>query len=176
MLIISENTTASRTESTDPLPNPWASRGAGASSSASRQPAAPSQTSRTTGNAQEQTASAASTNASGTIPGVTTPSMENYMSQMVQNPRLLDSVLNAPYLQPMMDMMAANPEMSRQMIANNPLFANNPELRTQMLNSLPTMMEQLRNPEVQALMQNREALEAMTQIQEGKVSRELRLN
>jgi len=160
-----ENTTASRTESTDPLPNPWAPRGTGGSTNAAHRPTATSsQTSRTTGNTQEQTASA---NSSTSTPGVTTPSMENYMSQFVQNPQLLDSVVNAPYLQPMMDMLAANPEMSRQMVENNPMFANNPELRSQMLNSLPTMMEQMRNPEVQSLIQNREALEAITQIQQG---------
>jgi len=89
------------------------------------------------------------------------------MSQLVQNPRLLESVLNAPYMQPLMDSLAANPDISRQMVSNNPMFANNPELRDQMLNALPAMMEQMRNPEVQALMQNREALEAITQVQEG---------
>ena len=89
------------------------------------------------------------------------------MSQLVQNPRLLESVLNAPYMQPLMDSLAANPEISRQMIANNPMFANNPELREHMINALPAMMEQMRNPEVQSLMQNREALEAITQVQEG---------
>ena len=93
--------------------------------------------------------------------------MQNYMSQLVQNPRLLESVLNAPYMQPLMDSLAANPDISRQMILNNPMFANNPELREQMLTALPAMMDQMRNPEVQALMQNREALEAITQVQEG---------
>jgi len=93
--------------------------------------------------------------------------MQNYMSQLVQNPRLLESVLNAPYMQPLMDSLAANPDISRQMVANNPMFANNPELREQMINALPAMMEQMRNPEVQGLMQNREALEAITQVQEG---------
>ena len=94
--------------------------------------------------------------------------MQNYMSQLVQNPRLLESVLNAPYMQPLMDSLAANPDISRQMVANNPMFANNPEMREQMMNALPAMMEQMRNPEVQALMQNREALEAITQVQEGE--------
>ena len=93
--------------------------------------------------------------------------MQNYMSQLVQNPRLLESVLNAPYMQPLMDSLAANPDISRQMIMNNPMFTNNPELREQMLNALPAMMDQMRNPEVQTLMQNREALEAITQVQEG---------
>jgi hypothetical protein len=93
--------------------------------------------------------------------------MQNYMSQLVQNPRLLENVLNAPYMQPLMDSLAANPDISRQMVMNNPMFANNPDMRDQMLNALPAMMEQMRNPEVQALMQNREALEAITQVQEG---------
>lgn len=97
--------------------------------------------------------------------------MQNYMSQLVQNPRLLESVLNAPYMQPLMDSLAANPDISRQMVANNPMFANNPEMREQMINALPAMMEQMRNPEVQALMQNREALEAITQVQEGERTR-----
>lgn len=102
--------------------------------------------------------------------------MQNYMSQLVQNPRLLESVLNAPYMQPLMDSLAANPDISRQMVMNNPMFANNPELREQMINALPAMMEQMRNPEVQSLMQNREALEAITQVQEGKVITQLNLN
>lgn len=89
------------------------------------------------------------------------------MSQLVQNPRLLESVLSAPYMQPLMDSLAANPEITRQMISNNPMFANNPELREQMLSALPTMMEQMRNPELQSLMQNREALEAIGQVHEG---------
>jgi ubiquilin len=159
-----ENTTASRTENTDPLPNPWASRGAGASTAPSRQQ---QQTSPSTTNPQQQTASAIPTGTDGGSPGLVSPMMQNYMSQLVQNPRLLESVLNAPYMQPLMDSLAANPDISRQMVVNNPMFANNPELRDQMLNTLPAMMEQMRNPEVQALMQNREALEAITQVQEG---------
>lgn len=76
--------------------------------------------------------------------------------------------LNAPYMQPLMDALAANLNISRQMIANNPMFVNNPELCEQIINTLPAMMKQMKNPEVQALMQNSEALEAIIQIQEGK--------
>ncbi len=36
-----------------------------------------------------------------------------------------------------------------------------------MINALPAIMEQMRNPEIQALMQNQEALKAITQVQEG---------
>jgi len=168
-----ENTTASRTENTDPLPNPWAPRGTGPATPAATA-AAPNRQQQSTGASnnnqqqqQQQTASAIPTGAAGSSPGLISPMMQNYMSQLVQNPRLLESVLNAPYMQPLMDSLASNPDISRQMVANNPMFANNPELREQMINALPAMMEQMRNPEVQALMQNREALEAITQVQEG---------
>lgn len=175
-----DNTTASRTENTDPLPNPWAPRGAGTtppgaaanrqqpSTSGSNNQQSPQQPSSQQQQPQQQgTASAIPSGAPGSSPGLISPMMQNYMSQLVQNPRLLESVLNAPYMQPLMDSLAANPDISRQMIANNPMFADNPQLREQMINALPAMMEQMRNPEVQALMQNREALEAITQIQEG---------
>jgi ubiquilin len=162
-----ENTTTSRTENTDPLPNPWAPRGTGPSTAPPRQPPPPPQQSTGATNPQQPAASAIPTGTAGSSPGLISPMMQNYMSQLVQNPRLLESVLNAPYMQPLMDSLAANPDISRQMVANNPMFANNPELREQMLNALPAMMEQMRNPEVQALMQNREALEAITQVQEG---------
>ncbi len=93
------------------------------------------------------------------------------MSQLVQISRLLESLLesvfNALYMQLFMDSRSGNPDISRQMVANNPMFADNPKLCEQMINALPAMMEQMRNPEVQALMQNREALEAITQVQEG---------
>ncbi len=170
-----ENASAPRTENTDPLPNPWAPRGAGTGAAAT----APNRQQQSTGvsnnqqqqqqqqSQQQQTASAIPTGAAGSSPGLISPMMQNYMSQLVQNPRLLESVLNAPYMQPLMDSLASNPDISRQMVANNPMFANNPELREQMMNALPAMMEQMRNPEVQSLMQNREALEAITQIQEG---------
>jgi ubiquilin len=169
-----ENTAAPRTENTDPLPNPWAPRGAGGATptapTVNRQQstgASNNQQTQPQQQQQQQPASAIPTGAAGSSPGLISPMMQNYMSQLVQNPRLLESVLNAPYMQPLMDSLAANPDISRQMVANNPMFANNPELREQMINALPAMMEQMRNPEVQALMQNREALEAITQVQEG---------
>lgn len=179
-LFLSENTTAARTENTDPLPNPWAPRGAGASTAPPRQPPTQPSTNpqqpqqqpqgQQPQQQQQQPATGATANPSAganNVPGLISPMMQNYMSQLVQNPQLLESVLQAPYMQPLMDSLAANPDLSRQIIGNNPMFANNPALREQMLSSLPAMMEQMRNPQVQALMQNREALEAITQIQEG---------
>ncbi|CAF5026807.1 unnamed protein product, partial [Rotaria sp. Silwood1] len=162
-----ENTSAPRTENTDPLPNPWAPRGTAGATATATNRQQPSSNTPNNQQQQQQIPSAIPTGAAGSSPGLISPMMQNYMSQLVQNPRLLESVLNAPYMQPLMDSLAANPDISRQMIANNPMFANNPELREQMINALPAMMEQMRNPEVQALMQNREALEAITQVQEG---------
>ena len=172
LFFLVENTTASRTETNDPLPNPWAPRGTGAASTTAaanrQQPSTgASNNQQQQSSSQQPAASAIPSGAPGSSPGLISPMMQNYMSQLVQNPRLLESVLNAPYMQPLMDSLAANPEISRQMIANNPMFADNPQLREQMINALPAMMEQMRNPEVQSLMQNREALEAITQIQEG---------
>jgi hypothetical protein len=87
--------------------------------------------------------------------------MQNYISQLVQISRLLESVFNALCMQPLMDSLAGNPDISRQMVADNP------KLREQMVNALPAMMEKMRNSEIQALMQNQEALKAITQVQEG---------
>lgn len=166
-LLYTENTTASRTENTDPLPNPWAPRNTATSPRQTQQQQSTSATSPGQEQQEQQTTSSIPTNAAGSAPSLISPMMQNYMSQLVQNPRLLESILNAPHMQPLMDSLAANPDITRQMITNNPMFSNNPELRDQMLNALPNMMEQMRNPEVQALMQNREALEAITQVHEG---------
>jgi hypothetical protein len=66
-----------------------------------------------------------------------------------------------------MDAHAANPDILRQMVANDPMFANNSELREQMKKELPAVIERIRNSEVQSLMQNRKTHAAITQIQEG---------
>jgi hypothetical protein len=44
--------------------------------------------------------------------------MPNYMAQLVLNPRLLEGVLIAPYLQPLMDARTANYYTLRKMVAN----------------------------------------------------------
>ena len=62
---------------------------------------------------------------------------------LVQNPGQLDSILNAPYMQPMLQSMASNPEMARLLVENNPQLANNPEMREQVMRALPNMMSQV---------------------------------
>jgi hypothetical protein len=47
------------------------------------------------------------------------------------------------------------------------MVADNPNLREQIVDALSAMMEKMRNPEVQASMQNQQVLTAITQVQEG---------
>lgn len=69
--------------------------------------------------------------------------VQDYMQQMTQNPRQLDSMLNTPYMQSMLQMMANNPEMARMMVENSPQLAGNPELREQVARSMPNMLQQV---------------------------------
>lgn len=65
------------------------------------------------------------------------------MSQMTQNPQLMQNMIQAPYMQDMMQALAANPELSQQMIANNPMFAGNPQMQEQMRTMMPMFMQQV---------------------------------
>jgi hypothetical protein len=64
-------------------------------------------------------------------------------------------------MQLLMDSLAGHPNISRHMVADNP------NLREQIVDVLSALMEKIRNPEVQALMQNQQVLTAITQVQEG---------
>ena len=68
---------------------------------------------------------------------------KSFSLKLVQNPGQLDSILNAPYMQPMLQSMASNPEMARLLVENNPQLANNPEMREQVMRALPNMMSQV---------------------------------
>lgn len=117
---------------------------------------------------------------------------QDYMQQMMQNPRQLDAMLNTPYMQSMLQMISSNPEMARLMVESSPQLAGNPELREQMTRSMPAMLQQvwfiksqlvifsfalnlnilflkikLQNPEMRALLTNSEAIQAIMQIQQG---------
>ncbi len=63
--------------------------------------------------------------------------------------------------------LATNPELTRQIMNNNPLLQSNPELREQLMRTMPTLLQQMQNPEMQSLLANPEALQAVLQIQEG---------
>jgi hypothetical protein len=156
-----ENTTISRIENTDPIPNPWARRGIDAAATPPLETQQPTSSTNIQPQQQQQAAPIISIDISNSLPSLISSMMQNYMLQLVQISYLLEHVFNALYIQPLMDSLGANPDISRQMLANNP------KLFEQMVNALPTMMEQMRNPEIQTLIQNQEALNAITQVQEG---------
>ncbi|XP_045501513.1 ubiquilin-1 [Colias croceus] len=131
-------------ENRQPLPNPW-QRGGGGSGSGST------------------TASGG-----GTGPGlINTPGMQSLLQQMSENPRLMQSMLSAPYTNNMLQALSADPEMAAQLINQNPMFANNPQLQDQIRTMMPQMLAQLQNPEMQQMMSNPQALNALLQIQQG---------
>lgn len=41
------------------------------------------------------------------------PGMQSLMSQITQNPQLMDNMLQAPYMQAMLQSLSANPEMAQ---------------------------------------------------------------
>merc|ERR1719204_582429 len=67
----------------------------------------------------------------------------------------------------MFSTLASNPEQASQMLANNPMFAGNPQLQQQVSAMMPQMLQQMQNPAIQQLMGNPEALQAIMQIQQG---------
>lgn len=89
------------------------------------------------------------------------------MQQMLQNPQLMHNMMQAPYVQNMMQMMSSNPEFAQMMFSANPMFADNPQLQQQMQQIMPQMMQQMQSPEVQSLMSNPRAMQALMQIQQG---------
>jgi ubiquilin len=138
-------------ENTAPLPNPWGGGGSSTSTTS---------TSSTTTNTTPSVAG-------GTGGVFNTPGMQSLMQQMTSNPQLIQNMLQAPYTQSMMQTMAANPELAQQIIGSNPMFAGNPQLQEAFRQQLPTMMQQLQNPDVQSMLSNPRALQAIMQIQQG---------
>lgn len=71
--------------------------------------------------------------------------VQDYMQQIMQNPRQLEGMLNAPHMQTMLQMMANNPEVTRMIVENSPqLSGTNPEMREQMARSMPAMLQQVK--------------------------------
>lgn len=71
------------------------------------------------------------------------------MQQIMDNPQMMQNMINAPYTQSMMQHLAANPDMAASIMGNNPLLAGNPQLMQQMRSMMPAFMQQLQNPAVQ---------------------------
>jgi ubiquilin len=124
-------------ENREPLPNPW-----GGSQQTPRSPAAPANV-------------------------LNTPAMQSLLQQMSDNPSLMESMMNAPYTRSMMEAMSQDPNMAANLIGNSPLLQANPQLQEQMRTMMPQMMQQMQSPEVQNMMANPQAINAILQIQQG---------
>ncbi|KAK6643769.1 hypothetical protein RUM43_000032 [Polyplax serrata] len=90
-----------------------------------------------------------------TAPGTglfNSPEMQSLLQQMVENPQLMQNMMSAPYTQSILQAFAADPNIAQQILNANPLLAGNP---------------QMQNPEIQSMMSNPQALNALMQIQQG---------
>ncbi|CAF0765197.1 unnamed protein product [Brachionus calyciflorus] len=182
-------------ENTQPLPNPWGPRQAQSSTSTTTTTTTSTGTTGTNTTTNTNTSSTPTpptqpnmnnifSQLLGSAPGSNTGSsglrglggmgglfnnnaLQEQMQNMLQNPTQMEQMLNTPYMQSMLQMLSTNPEMSRMIIENSPQLAGNPELREQVMRSMPAMLQQLQNPEMRSLLTNPEALQAMMQIQQG---------
>lgn len=93
-------------ENSDPLPNPWAPRGStsGASTTSTSSPNTSTSNTSSTQNTTSSTSSTSTTPGLGGL-GVAgmlqSPGMQSLMQQMMENPQLMSSMINAPYTQAM---------------------------------------------------------------------------
>jgi ubiquilin len=134
-------------ENRDPLPNPWSAA--------------------TADNEENRPPSARPASARGATGLFNSTGMQSLMQQMMENPSLMQNMLSAPYTQSMLEALAADPNMAAQIMNANPMFAGNPALQEQMRMMAPNFVQQLQNPEVQSMMTNPQALDALMQIQQG---------
>uniref|UniRef100_A0A182MV83 Ubiquilin-like protein n=1 Tax=Anopheles culicifacies TaxID=139723 RepID=A0A182MV83_9DIPT len=142
------------TENRSPLPNPWSSAGSGTAGSGANRGAAGGST--------------AGTDPAGTPFGLlNTPAMQSLIQQMSENPSIMSNMLNSPTTRSMMEALNADPAMAAQLMNQNPLLANNPGLQDQLRTMMPQLLRQMQNPEVQQMVTNPQALNAILQIQQG---------
>ena len=134
----------------EPLPNPWA----------------PPSTSAPAGTPSVSRPATSSAEGAG-LGGLGGTGMQGLAQQMAANPQALQNMLSAPYMQPMLQSLASNPQLAQSVIANNPLLAGNEQLQRQMTSMLPAFLQQMQNPEMQQLLTNPDALQAIQQVQQG---------
>lgn len=143
------------------MPNPWGPRGSApaASTTTTTTSTTPSAATTTTTPAATGSTSSTGTPGSGSTPSAGAAGglfgssfLQDYMQQMMQNPRQMESILNTPYMSSMLQMMANNPEISRHMVDSNPQLAANPDLREQIMRSMPAMLQQVRQHSLTAFL------------------------
>ncbi|WKX89360.1 hypothetical protein Q1695_008757 [Nippostrongylus brasiliensis] len=147
-----DDTTASRSqragqENSEALPNPWG----GSSTGQSPQPAA------TGGNAPE----------GGLSSLLGSSGMNSLMEQMMSDPALMQSLMRPEMMDLFRQSLSQNPQVVQQIMEQNPLVANNPQLAEQLRAQLPNMMNMMSNPEVLSAMSNPRVLEALRMVQQG---------
>ena len=135
-------------ENRDPLPNPWVQGG---------QNSSPSTGTPTTGPGL----------GTGASRFLDTPGMQSLATQIMENPQLMRSMLNAPYTRPMLEAMSADPQMASRIINANPFLRGNPQMQEQMTAMLPAFIQQMQNPQMQNIVTNPDAMAAVMQIQQG---------
>ncbi|ESO01635.1 hypothetical protein HELRODRAFT_192217 [Helobdella robusta] len=125
------------------------------------------------------------------------PAIQGMIQQMTSDPQLLQQMTQSPMFQTMLRTMSANPELAQQhrlndpylnnyhdsnneaddylgphqALQSNPLLAGNPQMREALAESMPTIiaftLEQMNSPEMQALLTNPRAMQALVQVQQG---------
>lgn len=73
---------------------------------------------------------------------------------MAENPQMMQSMLNAPYMRTLMEALSRDPAMASNLLGQSPLLAGNPQLQQQMSGMMPQLLQQMQNPEVQSMMSN----------------------
>ncbi|XP_065672403.1 ubiquilin-1 isoform X3 [Hydra vulgaris] len=142
------------TENLDPLPDPW-----NPNSRSSNPPS-----SRNTATINPFNLFSANANSSLT-PG-SNGNMASLLSQ-VPNPELTSSMMESPVMQQMMNQMMSDPNIMSSVLQMNPMYANNPELASQISQQLPQIMEMMQNPQTRTAFTNPRVLQAIQQIQTG---------
>ncbi|RZC37258.1 ubiquitin, Rad60-SLD, and/or UBA domain containing protein [Asbolus verrucosus] len=94
-------------------------------------------------------------------------SMASIMQQMLENSDLMQNMLSAPYMQSLLAALSADPTMANSLLSENPLLSGNPALQEQIRNMMPQFLHQLQNPDMQGVLSNPQALNAIMQIQQG---------
>lgn len=144
-------------ENRDPLPNPWNPGQGGTESSPNSQ---------SPGGARPGARPAGGN--SGVFGSLfDSPGIQSLTSQMMENPTLMRNMLNAPYTRSMLEAMAADPNMASRIISANPFLRSNQPMQEQMRAMMPALIQQMQNPQIQNLVTNPEALNAIMQIQQG---------
>ncbi|ETN76607.1 hypothetical protein NECAME_11557 [Necator americanus] len=131
-------------ENSEALPNPW---GGGATNQQQ--------------NSQPSSTGSPASGGFGSVLG--SSGMNSLMEQMLADPAMMQSLMRPEMMELFRQSISQNPQIMEQ----NPLVANNPQLAEQLRAQLPNMMNMMGNPEIMAAMTNPRVLEALRMIQQG---------